>query len=384
MEWLFTILIVAVVAVIYLAVQKNIPANRQARAASGALSRVVAAWDRAPADKRDRIASEVGVDSASARNSMIVKPWAQLGIQLQTTIALRSSLVEQFLGNSSAGMGQDATTGPPKIDEIPYFDAVRDLAMRLSRSVPLPEWATGAPTEYSPREIESIERFRLVMIRATPDALRSDIEEPLGKLIAEIGLIRLARRIQNPVMPGFDLDEAIECGALVSIYLKAWLSSSNPFLLLDVADLLCRDGKCSDASMALAAAARFPSYAQTRKLYEAEMSALAIVRGEFPPGTHRSAHEESQGIYSMKAIALLMEEIPRIQNKLNGNVTEGVHTPEADSDEKANSTANVTLDPRLDPDQYPTPERIKQLWEAWEKGPEALLKELKQGNHEDD
>lgn len=167
MEWLFTILIVAVVAVIYVAVQKNSPANRQARAASEALSRVGAAWDRAPADKRDHILSEVGMDSASARNPMIVKPWAQLGIQTQTTIALRSGLVEQFVGHSTAEMGQDATTASLKVDEIAYFEAVRDLAMRLSRSVPLPEWATGAPTDYTPREIESIERFRLAMIRST-------------------------------------------------------------------------------------------------------------------------------------------------------------------------------------------------------------------------
>lgn len=326
MEWLFTFLIVALVVVVYVAVQKNSPANRQARAANEALSRVGTAWDRAPADQRNHILLEVGLDSSSAR--MIVIPWAKLGIRLQTTIALRSGLVEKLLGNSSAGMGQGATTGPPKIVEIPYFDAVRDLAMWLSQSVPLPEWATGAPTDYSPREIESIERFRLAMTRSTPDALRSDIEEPLGKLIAEIGLIRLARRIQNPVMPGFDLDEATDCGALASIYLKAWLSSSNPFLLLDVADLLCRDGKNSDAIMALAAAARFPSYAQTRKLNEAEVGALAIVRGEFPPGMHRSAHEENQGIYSPKAISLLTEEIARVQNRLNGEKTAGVRSCE--------------------------------------------------------
>ena len=44
---------------------------------------------------------------------------------------------------------------------------------------------------------------------------------------------------------------------------------------------------------------------------------------------------------------------------------------------------SVEIDPRLDPDQYPTPERIKELWEAWEKGPEALLQTLKQGAQED-
>lgn len=382
MEWLFTFLIVAVVVVVYVAVQKNSPANRQARAANEALSRVGTAWDRAPADQRNHILLEVGVDSASARNTVIVKPWAQLGIQLQTTIALRSGLVEQFLGNSSKGMGQGGTTGPPKIDEIPYFEAVRDLAMRLSRSVPLPEWATGAPTDYSPREVESIERFRLAMIRSTPDALRSDIEEPLGKLIAEIGLIRLARRIQNPAIPGFDLDDAADCGALVSIYLKAWLSSSDPFLLLDVAELLCREGKNSDAITALAAAARFPAYAQTRKLNEEEMSALAIVRGEFPPGMHRSAHEDRQGIYSPKAISLLTDEIARIQIGLSAEKAP-VPSSENGPDGKVSPMERAEIDPRLDPDQYPTPERIKELWEAWEKGPEALLQALKQGAQED-
>ena len=151
----------------------------------------------------------------------------------------------------------------------------------------------------------------------------------------------------------------------------------------DVADLLCRDGKWSDASMALATAARFPSYAQTRKLNEAEMSALAIVRGEFPPGTHRSAHEENQGIYSPKAISMLTEEIARLESPLNGEKTASAHSSENGLDEKADSTGKASIDPGLDPDQYPTPERIKQLWDAWEKGPEALLQALKQDSQED-
>lgn len=50
--------------------------------------------------------------------------------------------------------------------------------------------------------------------------------------------------------------------------------------------------------------------------------------------------------------------------------------------EKGSSTAKVAIDPRLDLDQYPTPERIKELWEACEKGPEALLHALKQASQE--
>ncbi len=118
MEWLFTFLIVAFVVVVYVAVQKNSPDNRQARAANEALSRVGVAWDRAPADQRNQILLEVGVDSASARNAVIVRAWSQLGIQFQTTIALRPDLVDQFLGTRGLSRGQDTTDVHTKTDEM--------------------------------------------------------------------------------------------------------------------------------------------------------------------------------------------------------------------------------------------------------------------------
>jgi hypothetical protein len=204
------------------------------------------------------------------------------------------------------------------MDGVPYFDAVRDLAMKLSRSLPIPEWTTGIPATYSPREIESIELFRLAVMKATPDALRADLREPLEKLISEIGLLRLGRRIQNPSMKNYNLDAAKDWAGLTSIHLKAWLNNSSPFVLLDIATLLSNAGKVDDARKTLSAASVFPAYALTRKLSDTEMMALAIVRDEYPPGPHRSAHEEKQGIYSPESIALLEQEIAHRQAILDG------------------------------------------------------------------
>ena len=134
MEWLITILVVALIVVVYIAVQKNSDSNRQAKAAHEALSRVGTAWDRSPADLRNQVLSEAGIDSMSLRNSVIVQPWAQIGIQIQTAIAFRSSFLEEFLPGTST---MDTTTMHETRHKTTEIDPPQQSLAGNDESVPL-------------------------------------------------------------------------------------------------------------------------------------------------------------------------------------------------------------------------------------------------------
>jgi hypothetical protein len=196
MESFVAFIIVAVIVVVYVAVQKSSPSNQQAKAVNEALSRVGTAWDRAPADKRNRILSEAGINSISVRNTVIVQPWAQLSSQFRTAITFQSSLVEQLVDGFSTkdqSTGQHTKQSVPETDNNAYFDAFFALAMRLSRSLSLSEWKTGIPQGYTHEETECIEATRQGRSRLKYTTASRFVEEPLQKLLCEIGLMNWAR-----------------------------------------------------------------------------------------------------------------------------------------------------------------------------------------------
>jgi hypothetical protein len=246
---------------------------------------------------------------------------------------------------------------------IPYFDAFFGLAKSLSRSLSLSDWATGIPQGYTIEETESIEVARQARSRLRYTTASRFVEEPLQRLICEIGLLNWARedRVSSydewgPDMPAESLE------SITSAFLKAWLCNSNPFVLLELAEFLAETGRISEASEAVEVAMKFPSYAETMTMSEMESVAQLLAYELFPPGINKDAHLFSQGLFSPKTLALLSEETERIQDKLKELETEGGDTEEEQS---------AGIDDRLDPNQNPDPERLKQLWEAWEQEGEA-------------
>ena len=216
---------------------------------------------------------------------------------------------------------------------IPYFDAFFGLAMKLSRSLPIPEWATGTPQNYTPREAVSLDLVRLEFENTTLEwlaesngekevVLSPHIEEPLRKLLAEIGLVKLARKLTIEAYEGRGEDwspSPKELGAIVSTYLKAWLCNSSPFVLLDLADILTEIGRITEAGEAVHVALKFPSYARIRTMNNMELMALSFANEHFPPGRHHKAHPGlSPGIYSPEALSFLSEEAKAVLERLDG------------------------------------------------------------------
>lgn len=209
------------------------------------------------------------------------------------------------------------TEAKPTPESMPYIDETRYLAMILSRSIPMPQWATGIPNGYTPKETESIERVRCVILSSADPSKAETVQESLAYLIAELGLIRLARQLQRSIYDSWIRpDRPDDWGSVISAYLKAWLCDLNPFILLDVADVLLQTGHPAEASMAVSAAEKFPVYARTTKHTPSDVIALELIRAEFPAGRQRKAHEGTTGIYSPESLRLLTEEIAGIRHKL--------------------------------------------------------------------
>lgn len=205
----------------------------------------------------------------------------------------------------------------PTPESMPYIDETRYLAMILSRRIPMPEWATGIPNGYTPKETQSIERVRRAILSDTDPSKAEAVKESFDYLIAELGLIRLARQLQRSIYDNWIRPERPDdWGSVLSANLKAWLCDLNPFILLDVADILLQVGQPAEASMAVSAAEKFPTYARTTTHTPSDVIALELIREEFPPGRQRKAHEGTIGIYSLESIRLLGDEIAGIRHKL--------------------------------------------------------------------
>jgi hypothetical protein len=278
-----------------------------------------------------------------------------------------------ILQRSSQNNRQARAASPSKPATTTYFDAFFDLAMRLSRNLALSEWATGTPQGYTPEEAESIEATRQARSRLSYTTTSRFVEEPLQKLLCETGLINWAREDRTSSYDEWGTDLPAEnLESITSTFLKSWLCNSNPFVLLELADFLAEVGRPSEASLAVDVALKFPAYAKTVKMSDMEMVAQTIAFELFPPGPSRDARSMSQGLFSPKALVLLSEEVERIQDKLKELETEGSETEDGTEEEQSAGIAD-----RLDPSQNPDPERVKQLWEAWEQEGEAgILKAL--------
>lgn len=199
---------------------------------------------------------------------------------------------------------------------ISYFDAFFGLAMSLSRSIPLPEWATGTPESYNQREAESVDFARSRLRYATASRF---VEEPLEKLLGEIGLINLARELRAESYEDWGEELPVESlEPIVSTYLKAWLCKSNPFVLLELAGVLVQAGRTAEAGEAVKVALKFPTHARTMVVNQYELVAQALAYELFPPGPSQDARSIGQTLNSPQTLALLHEEAERIQQKLDG------------------------------------------------------------------
>jgi hypothetical protein len=222
------------------------------------------------------------------------------------------------------GIGRKRVASGGSAPEVkPYFDAFIGLAMRLSQSLSLSEWATGFPETYTPEEAESIEATRQARSRLPYTTASRFVEELIQRQLCEIGLINWAgeQRTASYDEWGPDLP-ADQLESITSTFLKAWLCNSNPFVLLELADFLAEAGRMSEASETLNVTSKFPAYAKTMTMGVYEMAAEALTRELFPPGLSRDARflslGGSEGLYSPKVLFLLNEETERIQDKLDG------------------------------------------------------------------
>jgi hypothetical protein len=303
--------------------------------------------------------------------------------------------------------------GDEKPRVVPYYDACFALAYSLSRSIPLSEWAQKVPSGYGLRESMSISKTRRLVANGLiplarerrprlsdasqfarggyrPD-VAAGVTECLQRLLSEIGLLTLARELITEDYDGWLdenlLEDDLEPGKhpigdiedIVSAYLKAWLANLNPFVLLELANFLTDQGHLNEAKEALSAVETFPEYSKSKKSDPYEGSAQAIALETLPPDL----------VGSIKAISLtrvcysgedrqrlLPTEIFRIRAKLDASLG-------ANEDDRnvqipgAPAAVPVSAEPELVSDQHPSPERIKDVWDVWQKGGEAgLLKFL--------
>ncbi len=244
----------------------------------------------------------------------------------------------------------------------PYFDAFLGFAMRLSQSIPLSEWATGIPKDYALEESESIEAVHRARQSLPYTTASRFVEEPLQKLICEIGLVNCAREDRTSSYDEWGPDlppERLE--SITSTFLKAWLCNSNPFVLLELADFLAVNDREREASEAVDVALRFPDFAKTITLNDMEMVAQTIAYELFPSGPSREARSLSQGLNSPKALALLSEEVKRLQEKWKE-----IHT-DRNSVKQRNLGEESDNDVSVPPLTVPNEDRLKTLWEAWQR-----------------
>lgn len=342
---------------LYMAYRRN-ERERKANPVGPFVLRATVGWNNAPADMRNLLLKEVGVDSEPKRNLLIIRPWNMLDGDVQIALTKLQLIAESTASNApnltnlQARLirerdmpGSEKATVSPVLDKsrtkepqtVPYFDSFMGLAMRLSRSIPIPDWATGTPQSYSLRESMSVDLVRVQLENTTFKwlaeqnggtgvSLSPHVEEPLQKLLAEIGLIRFARELTHESHEKWDDDlPSEELGAIISTYLKAWLCNSSPFVLLELADFLGETGRAKEAGEAVNVALMFPAYAKTMTMSDMGMVAQTLAYELFPPGPGRDARSLSKGLFSPKALAILDEEVERIQRELDGIQSSGSH-----------------------------------------------------------
>jgi hypothetical protein len=157
-------------------------------------------WDGNLGEVRNRQLMQAGIDSEPNRYSLLGRRWSELPGDIQTAL-IKSRIAAELTASSNR---QVEGASPSEQETTPYFDAFFALAMRLSRSLSLSEWATGIPERYTPMETECIDSVGLRLKQTTLKrlaekngakdvALSPYINEPLQKLVAEIGLLEAAR-----------------------------------------------------------------------------------------------------------------------------------------------------------------------------------------------
>jgi len=149
-----------------------------------------------------------------------------------------------------------------------YIDSGKILIRRLAQSIPLLGWRNGPPG-YTERENEATD-FSLSQFQRMGDdvarerggdgmAIHPNYVEGIRRILAEQGLRRLADggwRFKDNIPETWTEN--------LSTYLKAWMCSLNPMVLLDIAELLVRAGRTSEASEAIETAKLFPEYARSQ------------------------------------------------------------------------------------------------------------------------
>jgi hypothetical protein len=146
----------------------------------------------------------------------------------------------------------------------PYVDAGTALAFRLPRFLNLPDWHEGLP-EYTPEEIAAIDR-RLSQFQKIANselggaaAFHPDVIPKLQRMLAGEALTKFARE----KLLSLSEDIPTDWKPIASSFLKAWVSSLDPLILLELGDLLAKTGYSNEAKDVLQVVLLFPTYAET-------------------------------------------------------------------------------------------------------------------------
>lgn len=223
--------------------------------------------------------------------------------------------------------------------------------------------------KYTPEEAESIE---LVESKRPRVPVGKALSGPLQNFVREIALITVARkRFENAFehLGGERWDPEV-CEPIVSAYLKAWLCNSNPFILAELAQVFTANGQPEEASQTIDAAQKFPEYAKGRKLEPYSLIAQKVVFDLFPSGlVGRDTRSREEGLFSARAISALNDELERCRNKIEELRDRVMREPNPfwdQIDQAIRSATEVGAKPVVE--ENPSPQRVKEVWEAWEKG----------------
>lgn len=223
----------------------------------------------------------------------------------------------------------------------PYLDDVSDLIRNLTQSLPLPEWAEGL-SGYTPEEAEAIRvsqaDYAIVAEYILKEAsagispgqgiVNPVYAEPVKRLLAVRRLKQLADgawRNQDAALLDYQGDKAPEnWKGIVSTYLKIWMASSNPFDILDVAELLVLAGRWDESKAAIDAALMFPAHAVLHPAPKEEFFAVMFLHANMyflAPSEQpwsRAYKGIMEGNYSAENLAALRQRARKITAQCSG------------------------------------------------------------------
>jgi hypothetical protein len=159
--------------------------------------------------------------------------------------------------------------GSEKRAANPYLEAGCQLIPKIADLLNLTEWRQGKLPGYTPQEVDAINR-EVDWFQKMADSVASE-QVPGSEMlfhpeaIDPVQRMCVATALEDLAGSGwrysFDEEKLPEnWKSDVSTYMKSWVCSPNPIVLLEMAELLARAGHKGEARKALQVVLLFPTY----------------------------------------------------------------------------------------------------------------------------